>query len=252
MKILSFIGSIYFLIIVTCLLFNINVNAIDRKSYSTTHTSLVPKIDGDLNDDCWKNINSVNDFITYLPQFGKQPTYKSEVKIIYDDDAIYICAKMFDDNPENIGRSLVLRDQGMDQDYFMAGFDTYLDGQSGYRFRVTASNVQTDERIKNDDVDQSWDAVWDSKTKIEADGWSIEIKIPYSAIRFPNKPVQQWGLQFARYIKRSGEFIIWSPVNPKQSGVVAQWGLLNGIQNIHPPFRLSLTPYIATYYDRSW
>lgn len=227
------------------------VKAIDKKSYSIIHTSSVPRIDGNLDDECWKKCNSVSDFITYLPQFGKQPTFKTEVKVIYDDDAIYISAKMFDEQPQNIGRSLTLRDQGMDQDYFLAGFDTYLDGQSAYRFRVSASNVQTDERIKNDNLDVSWDAVWDSKTKIDMDGWSIEIKVPYSAIRFPNKPVQEWGLQFNRYIKRSGEFVIWSPVDPNQSGIVSQWGLLKGIENIHPPFRLSLTPYIAGYFDRA-
>ncbi|MEI7801895.1 MAG: DUF5916 domain-containing protein, partial [Bacteroidota bacterium] len=233
------------------ILTNNTVHATDRKTYAITHTSVVPKIDGNLDDDCWKNVNSVNDFITYLPQFGNQPTFKTEVKVVYDDDAIYVSAKMFDNNPNEIGRGLVLRDQGMDQDYFLVGFDTYHDGQNAYRFRVTASNVQTDERIKVDALDQSWDAVWDSKTKIDLDGWSIEIKVPYSAIRFPNKPIQEWGLQFARYIKRSGEFVIWSPVDPKQSGVVAQWGLLEGIQNIHPPFRLSLTPYIAGYFDRT-
>ena len=166
------------------------VFADEKKSYTTQHTNHAPRIDGKLDDECWKEISPATDFITHDPQFGKQPTYKTEVRVLYDNNAIYIGAKMYDPEPKKIGNSLVLRDEGMDQDYFLVGFDTYHDGVNAYRFRVTASNVQADERLKSDNLDQTWDAVWNSKTKIDDDGWSIEIEIPFSAIRFPNKPLQ--------------------------------------------------------------
>ncbi len=241
----------YLLICVTLFLFSFSVLADGNKTYSTAHTSDAPKIDGYLDDACWKSIQATSDFKTHQPQYGLAPKYKTEVKILYDDDAVYISAKMYDDHPELIGKSLTLRDQGMDQDYFLVGFDTYHDKQNAYRFRVTASNVQSDERLKQDNLDLNWDAVWESKTKIDKEGWTVEIKVPYSAIRFPNTSSQEWGLQFGRYIKRSGEFDTWSAVDPKKSGVVSQWGNLTGIENIHPPFRLSLSPYIAGYYDKT-
>ena len=134
----------------------------------------------------------------------------------------------------------------MDPDVFAVGLDTYDDDINGYRFEVSAANVQSEIRLSQDNGDRNWDAVWDSKVSIVNDGWIVEIKIPFSAIRFPASANQQWGLQFARSIKRLNEFATWSPVNPKINGIVNQWGNVNGLNNITPPVRLTFSPYISS------
>ncbi|MFN0276931.1 MAG: DUF5916 domain-containing protein, partial [Chitinophagales bacterium] len=188
--------------------------------------------------------------ITFLPEYGKVPSKKTEVKVAYDNDAIYIGAMMYDDNPANIKTQLSERDGYSIADNFTVGFDTYDDDINGYRFIVSASGVQTDQRISlNSNNDASWDAVWQSDVQILDNGWSCEIKIPYSAIRFPSKEIQNWGMQFARSVNATGEFILWSPVDPNVYGIIPQWGSLTDLQNITPPLRLSFSPYLNTGYQ---
>jgi uncharacterized protein DUF5916/cellulose/xylan binding protein with CBM9 domain len=206
------------------------------------------KIDGDLDDEAWKQIMPTGDFITSAPVFGKPSSRKTEVKIAYDNAAVYVGAYMYD-NPENIRRQLTARDviDRQDLDYFVVGFDTYHDRQNSFVFRVTAAGVQGDAKESNGGAvfDQTWDAVWESKTSIKSDGWVAEIKIPFSAIRFSKNNEQKWGLNFARFIRKINENSIWNPVNPSINGDVNQWGDWTGIRNITPPLRLSFLPYLS-------
>jgi len=206
------------------------------------------KIDGDLDDEAWKNIKATGDFITSSPVFGKISTHKTEVKIAYDNSAVYVGAYMYGD-PKNIRKQVTARDviDRQDLDYFVVGFDTYHDRQNSFVFRVSAAGVQGDAKESNGGAvfDQTWDAVWESKISIKQDGWVAEIKIPFSAIRFSKNAEQNWGLNFARFIRKENENSIWSPVNPNISGDVNQWGDWNGIKNISPPLRLSFLPYLS-------
>jgi len=206
------------------------------------------KIDGDLDDEAWKNIEATGDFITSSPVFGKASTHKTEVKIAYDNSAVYVAAYMYGD-PRNIRKQVTARDiiDRQDLDYFVVGFDTYHDRQNSFVFRVSAAGVQGDAKESNGGAvfDQTWDAVWESKISIKQDGWVAEIKIPFSAIRFSKNAEQNWGLNFARFIRKENENSIWSPVNPNISGDVNQWGDWNGIKNITPPLRLSFLPYLS-------
>jgi hypothetical protein len=204
-----------------------------------------PKIDGVLDDECWKFAEPVGDFIVSSPQFGKPSAYKTEVKLTYDNNAIYIAATMYDADPDKIKRQLSNRDEESNADYFAVGFDTYNDNQNGYKFQVSAAGVQTDVRASPGNYDYNWDAVWYSKVSLTQDGWVCEIKIPYSAIRFPDKDKQNWGLQLVRYVQRTRELSSWSPVNPQVNGIVNQWGELENLHNIEPPLRLSVIPYIT-------
>ncbi len=232
------------------LFFSSGLNAQDstaapKPSINAIKVTAPPKIDGKLDDDAWQNVPVASGFITYLPEYGKAPSRNTEVKVIYDNTAIYIGAKMYDDDPSSINRQLSERDGGSNADYFLVGFDTYDDDLNAYRFTVSASGVQSDQRFGlNSNGDMSWDAVWQSDVSMTDDGWVAEIKIPYSAIRFPSKPVQDWGLQFNRSINSTGEFLIWSPVDPKVYGIINQWGSLTGLENITPPLRLSFSPYL--------
>ncbi len=220
----------------------------DKPVMQAVRAQSAPKIDGKLDDAAWRNIPSVNTTITLSPEFGKSPSERSEIKVIYDDAAIYVAANLLDNHHDLIKHQLSQRDDpGALADNFIVGFDTYNDGQNGYRFQVTAAGVQYDEKGSTQNQhDASWDAVWESAVSLNSDGWSCEIKIPYSALRFPSSPLQDWGLQFGRNIMRLGELDLWSPVDPKIAGIINQWGKLKGLENISPPLRLSLEPYFTT------
>ncbi len=206
------------------------------------------KIDGNLDDAIWQTLEPATDFITAAPNFGKVSAHKTAVKIAYDNSAVYVGAYMYD-KPENIRKQFTPRDliDRQDVDIFVVGFDTYQDRQNAFIFRITAAGVQGDAKeSKGGEVfDRSWDAVWESKVSIKADGWVAEIKIPFSAIRFSKNNIQDWGLNFARFVRKENENSIWSPVNPNISGDVNQWGNWQGLKDISPPLRLSFQPYIS-------
>lgn len=207
------------------------------------------KIDGNLDDEAWKKIEPTGNFITSQPVFGMPSKRKTDVRIAYDNTAIYVGAYMYD-KPENIRKQLTARDvlDRQDVDIFAVGFDTYHDKQNAFVFRVTAANVQGDSKQSQGGSvvnDLTWDAVWESKTSIKADGWVAEIRIPLSAIRFSKKESQDWGINFARFVRRENENSIWSPINPNISGELNQWGVWTGLKNIDPPLRLSFLPYLS-------
>lgn len=221
-----------------------------RRSVEAYKTTMPPKIDGELNDECWKYAAVQSDFITNQPQYGNASKERTEVRIVYDDNAIYVGAHMYDSDPARIMKQLCERDGQASADNFAVGFDTYNDKLNGYRFQVTACGVQTDGRLSPGNYDLSWDAVWFSKVSFVNDGWVAELKIPYSALRFPQKDIQSWGLQFARVIQRYNELSAWSPVNPQIDGTVNQWGQLENLEHLHPPLRLSFIPYLTLGFQR--
>lgn len=221
-----------------------------KRSIQAEKVSSAPKIDGELNEECWRNTQPLSYFIISQPNFGNPSSQKSEVRIVYDNNAVYIGAYLYDTDAKKIRHQLSERDGSAQADYFAVGFDTYNDDINGYRFQLSAAGVQTDMRLSQGTVDQTWDAVWTSKTSLKHDGWIAEIKIPYSALRFAKSETQTWGLQFARLIQRSNELSSWSPVNPQVNGVVNQWGELRDLKNLSPPLRLSFVPYFTAGFLR--
>jgi hypothetical protein len=221
-------------------------DTLPKPTLASRKIAIAPKIDGSLDDAAWSEATATTLNLTFLPEFGKVPSRKTEVKVVYDDDAIYVGATMYDAEPGTINRQLAERDGYSNADHFAVGFDTYNDDLNGYRFTVSAAGVQSDQRISlNSNGDMSWDAVWQSDVSITEDGWVCEMKIPYSAIRFPTTDKQDWGLQLIRSVNSTGEYIIWSPVDPNIMGVVNQWGTYAGLENIVPPLRLSFSPYLT-------
>lgn len=213
-----------------------------------------PKIDAKLDDLAWKDVPFATDFIQNFPNVGKPASQRTEVKVVYDDDAIYVSAYLYDD-PSLIRKQITARDdeQLKDLDYFSVFFDTYHDQQNGFQFLVTSSNVQTDARLSASIAtgygqygDISWDAVWDSKVSIQKDGWIVEMKIPYISLRFSKKQVQDWGIQFLRSVRRTNETSFWRHVDPQVNGFVNQFGLLKNLVDIKPPLRLSFSPYLSS------
>jgi hypothetical protein len=227
-----------------------------QKSILAVKTTQTPKIDGNLDDAAWNNAPVLTNFIQNFPTYGLPASKKTEVKIIYDNTAIYIGAYLYDD-PALIRKQITARDgeQGNDVDYFSVFFDTYHDHQNGFHFLVTTANVQSDAKLSPGDAtifgNYTWDAVWDSKVSMKPDGWVVEMRIPYISLRFAKKDVQDWGFQLLRFNRSNNEKSFWSPVDPKVNGFVNQFGELKELKNILPPLRLSFSPYITTGFRSS-
>ncbi|MGB1207409.1 MAG: DUF5916 domain-containing protein [Chitinophagales bacterium] len=218
-----------------------------------------PKIDGVLDDEIWQELPAMTNFTAFEPEVGKKPSKRTEVKIAYDNSAMYVAAYMYDDKPEDIQRQLGLRDSwgngnfamlDINADYFGIFLDTYHDKQNAFGFVVTASDVQNDARFTIFNQDNSWNAVWYSKARIVEDGWIVEMAIPYGALRFSEKDVQNWGVGLIRQVRSLRERSMWSPFDPAENGLANQFGVLEGLKDIEPPLRLSVTPYVSTYYQR--
>lgn len=214
------------------------------------------RIDGLLDEEAWSKADIATDFITNSPVFGKPSARKTEVRVLYDNTAIYIGAFLYED-PALIRKQFTARDQERqaDADNFSVFIDTYKDRQNAYQFLVTSRNVQSDARISPNAPtgfgiygDLSWDAVWDSKVSFHANGWAVEMRIPYFSIRFTKMEFQEWGIQFQRFSRRMNETSFWNPVDPNVNGFVNQFGDLSGINNIKSPLRLSLSPYLSGGY----
>jgi hypothetical protein len=208
------------------------------------------EIDGELNESVWKPLAKEYDFTQNFPNPGKPSRQKASVITLYDNSAIYIGAFMGDICKDSVSCTLSERDRNENADIFTASFDTYNDDQNAFSFAVTSAGVQLDIRISANNEDDAWNAVWFSAVKFGDDGWYIEMKIPFAALRFAEKNEQVWGVNFSRNIRRYREDSHWNYINPLISGEVNQYGNLIGLKNIKSPIRLSLTPYISGYYNR--
>ena len=202
------------------------------KTIQAVKTLQAPRIDGELNDAVWKEAPVLSDFIQNSPSPGSKSSSNTEVRILYDNSAIYVGAYLFDD-PALIRKQFTARDgeQMRDVDYFSVFFDTYNDKQNGFQFLVTTANVQTDARVSptysgefGSYGDKTWDAVWESKVSIHKDGWVVEMRIPYVSLRFSKKEVQDWGLQLLRFTRRNNETDFWNPISPQVNGFANQFG----------------------------
>jgi hypothetical protein len=208
-------------------------------------------IDGKLDEAEWKQAQDATNFIQNWPVPGVSESHQTVAKVLYDDAAIYIGAVMYDVAADSILRQLVRRDEIGNSDYFAVYLDTYHDKINGYGFTVTAAGVQSDARYSSNGQDRNWNAVWHSKVTIHADRWIVEMKIPYSAIRFSKREDQVWGINFKRQLRRKNEAYYWNPIQPSVSGFLNQFGELRGIEQIKSPLRLSFMPYVSSYADNS-
>lgn len=240
----------FFKLFLALLLFSLNAfPEVVPKSYEAVATTYEIKVDGKFDEEVWKTANIATDFIQLEPVEAAAVTQRTEVRVLYDNTAVYVFAHMFDTHADSILHELGNRDEGLNlnADAFRIGIDTYNKRQSGYVFIVSASGVQTE--FLDDDL--TFDAVWESSVSIDQNGWYVEMKIPYSAIRFPSAAVQVWGLQFARTIRRNREYDQWTLTPKEVQNRLMYWGTMNGIHDIKPPVRLTLTPYFSVYAERA-
>ncbi|MEM6964146.1 MAG: DUF5916 domain-containing protein [Bacteroidota bacterium] len=218
-----------------------------EKVTTAIRTSNSFKIDGVLDEGDWLNAPIATDLVQLEPSPGDQPSQKSEIKVLYDNGAIYVGAMLYDDNPKGIQRQLSQRDELGNTDWFGIFLNPYGDGINGVSFILTPVGVQFDAQYSVFGEDEGWDAVWQGEAKVVENGWVVEMKIPYSAIRFPDSKEQKWKINFGRKIQRLQEKSFWSEIVPTQPGFLNQFGTIEGISDIKSPVRLSATPFIATY-----
>ncbi|MEO5910042.1 MAG: DUF5916 domain-containing protein [Pelobium sp.] len=208
-----------------------------------------PKIDGVLDEAIWKDAPLANNFIAFEPVPGikEDEAHKTEVYVLYDDQAIYFAARMTEVDEKDISHELTNRDQIGNADFIDVILDTYNDKINAQEFAVTAAGVQFDAKFSAQGEDDNWNAVWESAVKITGNVWVAEMRIPYSALRFSNKDIQNWGFNIVRSRRKSQQKLTWNELDPKKNGFVNQEGELVGIEKITSPLRLSFSPYISTY-----
>lgn len=239
--------------IVPILLFSffISISAFgQKKSVQAIKTSQSIVIDGKLDESIWKEALPAGNFIMLEPDNGQAEANekRSEVKILYNDNSIYLGAILYD-NPGLINKEITQRDRFGVSDHFGVFINGFNDGQQDFRFFVSAAGVQMDCLATENNEDFSWDAIWNSEVQITEYGWVVEMEIPYAALRFSNETIQTWGINFFREIRRDRQKYTWSFIDRNIGAVINQAGILNGIENIKTPTRLFFIPYTSGYVE---
>ncbi|MEM7101859.1 MAG: DUF5916 domain-containing protein [Bacteroidota bacterium] len=219
------------------------VNA--KKQLEAKRVEAPPKIDGLLDDVEWQTAQLATDFVQQSPTPGAASFQNTEVRFLYDNTALYIGVMLYEPSLDSVSKTLTQRDGLGNVDFFGVFIDAYQDGINALEFLVTAAGVQWDAKMSTNGEDSNWDAVWHSAVHHHDNGWSIEYKIPYSALRFPDTEVQKWGVNLLRSTYRNGERVWWSELKPEVNGFMNQAGELNGIRDVKPPVRLSFSPFVS-------
>lgn len=224
------------------------------------HTQASFTIDGVLDEADWRDAPIATGFLQYEPSEGDPASQQTEVRILFGATALYVGAMLQDTSPEEILTTLGRRDEFSRADWFVVAIDSYYDRKTAYNFAVSAAGVQADgiyagRRFGGGgdsggfDFDTSWDAIWDSAVHMTPGGWAVELRIPYSMLRFSDATVQRWGINFQRIIPRLSEINEWVLVRlaERSSGPVAQYGTIEGITRIRQRRNLQVTPYTVSY-----
>ena len=204
-------------------------------------------VDGRLDDAAWRDAPPVTEFVQREPTEGAPPTDRMEVRFVYDDDALYVGARMYSDAP--IQAPMGRRDNGDQAEHLLVSLDTYLDRRTSTTFGTTATGVRLDRYFSSDrpwDADDSFDPVWQARTSMDAQGWSAELWIPFSQLRFTDRSPQVWGLNIQRWVPSRNEEVYWALVARTEERWASLFGDLQGIDGIAPSRRLELMPYVAS------
>jgi hypothetical protein len=233
-----------------CLLLQYILGFSQKKTLQTKFTSEKIILDGKLDETIWQTVPIATNFIMFQPDNGKPvpENKRTEVRVLYDNEAIYVSALLYDNEPNKILKEISKRDDFGAADFFGVFINGYNDGQQNFQFFVNAADGQADCLATDaNGEDYSWDAVWDSKTLITPFGWTVEMRIPYAAMRFSSESKQTWGVNFFREIRRDRQKYSWNFIDSKIGTFTQQNGILEGIQNIKTPTRLFLLPYASFY-----
>jgi hypothetical protein len=203
-------------------------------------------LDGRLDERAWASAPAFDGFVQIFPEEGATPTESTEVRVLYDDQHLYVGVIARDRQPERIQRPLGRRDSSPYSDAIAFAIDPMRDGRLGYYFEINAAGVLTDALVfENDQSSGDWDAVWEGVAAPLPDGWSAEARIPLSVMRFTDAPVQTWGFAVKRVIGRSHEELLTVLIPRGARGQLARFGPLVGLADMRPVPDLQITPYLA-------
>ncbi len=220
-----------------------------KKAYTTQKITAtdVPLIDGFLTDQIWQTGNWATDFIQYTPHENRPPSEPTTFKIVYDAKFLYIGIRCFDSSPAQINRRMSRRD-GYEGDWISVLIDSYHDLRSAFSFTVTSAGDKGDQVISlnGGHEDNSWDPIWYGKSRLDDQGWTAEMKIPLSQLRFGDSKQQKWGLQIVRRLFRQEEKSVWQRVPIDASGWVSEFGELDGLLDLKPQRQLEIQPFLVS------
>ncbi|MGQ0813769.1 MAG: DUF5916 domain-containing protein [Gemmatimonadota bacterium] len=218
----------------------------DRPRVRAIARTTAINLDGVLDEAVWAAAPVATSFIQHEPSEGQPASQQTEVRFVYDEDALYIAARMYDDKgKQGVRTRLVRRDQINEGDNFQIIFDTYHDHSARTIFMVNPSGVKYDAGQASPSTDASWDPVWDVATAIDEKGWTAELRIPFAQLRFPKDSVQTWGMQLWRYTERLNEISMWSFWGKKERGGPQHFGHLEDIRAGQKRGGLELLPYVV-------
>lgn len=240
-----------FLLLFILFLISIKNISQEKKSIQIYRTNHPPTIDGILNDDVWQKAQEAKDFVMFRPGTGnpENENQKTVVKFCYDNEAIYVGAYLYDTDVKSIPMQFTTRDNFGQTDFLLIALNPANDGINDTQFIVMSTGTQADAKVSvANGEDFGWSAVWQSATKINHDGWVVEMKIPYSALRFSNENIQHWGLNIHRRIQSKKEQYSWNFIDKTKGRFTEYSGLMQGISDIDAPVRLSFYPYTQGSY----
>ena len=211
--------------------------------------SEAPKVDGRLDEALWQSAQWLSDFVQREPHEGQPATERTEVAVFYDEDALYIGARMHSSDAGGVRALVTRRDREESSDQLLVSLDTYLDRRTAYSFGVTAAGVRIDYYHASDfesNRDYSYDPVWQAETNRAANGWTAEIRIPFTQLRFNAGAEQTWGINIVRSTPARNEIAFWRLIGRNETGWASRMGQLVGIAGIQPTRRIEMLPYIAS------
>ncbi len=211
-----------------------------------------PRIDGRLDDEAWSAAPAATGFVQRQPVPGRAASEQTEARVLFDGDAVYVALRLHDRRPDSIAAPLARRDAAPEHsEWAYVMLDSNDDNRSGFIFAVNPRGVQRDYLVYDDArEDGSWDAVWSAAARTDSAGWTAELRIPLSQLRFsPGRST--WGINFGRRLARRDELSFWAPWLPDAPGYVSRFGALTGLTGLRSPRRLELVPYAVARLERT-
>ncbi|MBK8004488.1 MAG: carbohydrate binding family 9 domain-containing protein [Gemmatimonadetes bacterium] len=210
-------------------------------------TDTPPDLDGRDDEPAWRLAAPITQFLEARPSEGADPKVRTEARVLYDPQHLYIFVRNFDPHPDSIISLLSRRDDLPESDRVSVMIDSYHDRRSGFEFVVTPAGVKADYAIYNDgDEDSAWDAVWDVATQVDSLGWTAEYRIPLSQLHYSTKGDGTFGFMIWRNVQRHTSAITWPLFRPSRSGFTSQFGELTGLEGLASPGHAEFTPYFLT------
>jgi hypothetical protein len=217
---------------------------------ATRIVGAAPRIDGELNDPAWQQATVISDFVQKVPVEGAAPSVETEVRILYDDHGLYVGARLRRPDPGFIRTSITRRDGESDAEVFTVSLDPYLDRRTAYSFSLSSGGVRGDAYHSQDSEDSGretqFDPIWSARARVDGEGWTAEMHIPFSQLRFNAAPELTWGLELTRNVADKSERLQWVMIPVSAAGFSSHFGRLEGIAGIPATRRLELLPYVAT------